>query len=119
MRANVALGNNAKEQALGYAQRALSIARNIRSSEPAGDSFWVAKIYRIIGDIHRSLGDTGSANEAWRNAYAAFPKGVAELPIEMAEYAMILQRLGRSADAQPRVRRLQQMGYRLSQANTA
>jgi tetratricopeptide (TPR) repeat protein len=119
MRANVALADGAKEQALGDAAQALSVAGKIKASEPAGDRFWVAKIYRLIGDIHRSLGEQAAANQAWQNAYSAFPKGIAELPVEMGEHAIILQRLGRSAEAQQRIRRLDQIGYRLRQAGTA
>jgi anti-sigma-K factor RskA len=92
------------------------VAGKIKASEPAGDWFWVAKIYRLIGDIHRGLGDQAAAIQAWQNAYSAFPKGIAELPVEMDEHAVILERLGRRAEAQERTRRLDQMGYRFRQA---
>lgn len=44
---------------------------------------------------------------------AAIPPGVTELPNEIAEHAALLQRLGRTAEAQPLAAKLNKMGYRM------
>ncbi|HET9813052.1 MAG TPA: toll/interleukin-1 receptor domain-containing protein [Sphingomicrobium sp.] len=117
MRARNALAEGSKEGALSSAQRSLEVARRISSSESAEDELGVAKSYRILGDIQRTLGNEKAANDAWTSAYAAYPKGVAELPAEVDERAAILQRLGRGAEAEQLRRRLIGMGFQFSDAS--
>jgi len=106
------LHNGSKEQALGLAQHAIDAARSVHTGDVVGDAFLVAQAYRFVGDIQRELGNTDGARAAWTIALATLPAGVSELPSEMAEHAMLLQRLGRAPEARERSARLAAMGYR-------
>jgi hypothetical protein len=46
---------------------------------------------------------------------AVLPRTIAEKPREMAEHAMLLQRLGRAGEARNRAAQLTVMGYRDSE----
>ena len=52
------------------------------------------------------------ASAAYTTALATVPAGVPELPREVAEHAMLLERLGRAAEAQQLKQRLAAMGYK-------
>lgn len=110
-RAQLALAAGAKADALTDAERSLAVAKSVKSSDPGDDSFSLAKTFRLVGDIERSLGDAGAMQNAWRSAFAALPGGIAERPAELNERAMILERVGRTADARLLSARLRQMGY--------
>jgi tetratricopeptide (TPR) repeat protein len=112
LRAEVALATGAKEEALSDAQRAARVGKLVKTSDPGEDSFWVAKSYRLIGDIQHSLGNAAAAEAGWNSALAAYPKGVAERPPEMEEHILILQRLGRTAETRPLLGSLSAIGYR-------
>ena len=60
----------------------------------------------------RRIGDGTAALAAWRSGFAALPLGVTELPSEMAERGAILQRLGRTSEADQLAARLRTIGYR-------
>ncbi len=111
LQARLALRTGAKEQALGLAERALSAARSVHTDDLVGDAFLVARAYRLIGDIQRELSNADGARTTWATALAKLPDGVAEMPAEMAEHAMLLQRLGRAPEARERVARLGAIGY--------
>ena len=113
MRAQLASAGGAKDDALGLAIGALDAARNVHTADDVVDAFRIARAYRVIGDIQRDRGDLASAHAAWSSGLAAIPKGVPELPDEIADHAVLLQRLGRGADARPLAARLNSIGYRL------
>jgi tetratricopeptide (TPR) repeat protein len=114
MRARLALATGDNRTALAMAENALASARQNHSEDPLKDRFTVAFIERLIGDSNHGLGNEGEARAAWAAALQAVPLNVPELPPEMDEHATILQRVGRSAEAQPIVSRLNAMGYKRS-----
>jgi eukaryotic-like serine/threonine-protein kinase len=112
LQARLALAAGHGSEARQLADEATASAKSIHSSDPATDSILLARAYLRAGDIARKLGDAQAANAAWSSAFAAFPSGIAEMPWEMAERSMILQRTGRSAEAQALTGKLSAMGYR-------
>lgn len=112
MRARYAAGAGDVTAAASFAQRAVVIAKTVRSTDPVDDRFSLARCYRLFGDMRQRLGDGAGASAAWQTGLAGLPGGVAEKPDEMAEHAMLLQRLGRQEEAQKRTTRLVEIGYR-------
>jgi tetratricopeptide (TPR) repeat protein len=113
LRGQIALAKGANAEAASDAEQAIRIAKPLKSSDPGTDAFAVARAYRLLGDARDALGDKAAATAAWNAAFAALPRVPAERPIEMQEHAIILQRLGRDAEAQQFHQRLAAMGYRL------
>jgi tetratricopeptide (TPR) repeat protein len=113
LRGYIALAKGANANAANDAEQALQIAKSLKSSDPGTDAFAVARAYRLLGDARDGLGDKAAAAAAWNAAFAALPHVPAERPIETQEHAIILQRLGRAAEAQQLNQRLASMGYRL------
>jgi len=90
----------------------VTTAKTVQSTDPIEDKFELAQTFRVLGDARKSLGDMAGAAAAWQAALAALPPDVAEKPNEMAERAMLLQRVGQSEAARQRTARLNAMGYR-------
>jgi tetratricopeptide (TPR) repeat protein len=114
LQADLALAGGAKDQALAAAQQAVNNARLAQTSDKVEDAFRLARAYRTVGDVERARGDLNAARQAWANGLRAVPNGVPEQPDEMQDHALLLQRLGRDAEAQPLAVKLRSMGYRLS-----
>lgn len=112
IRARLVLAARDYSQASELAQRALASARTERSEDPVASRYGIASAYRLLGDVRHAMGDEGGANEAWSNALSAIPRVAAETPPEIDEHAVILQRLGRAAEAQQIASRLAAIGYR-------
>jgi len=113
LKARLASVGGLNDQAVGYAQQALTVTRSIHSSDKFADATRLARAYRIIGDIELARGNAQGARSAWQNGLAAFPSGMTEVPDETAEHAALLQRLSRAEEAQPLTARLNAIGYRL------
>ena len=113
VKAELALRSGAKDQAFGLAQRALQAAQSVHTQDRFEDTFRVARGYRLIGDIERERGNVDAARTAWSKGLAAISAGVPEQPDEMAEHAALLQRIGRTGEAQPLASKLRSIGYRL------
>jgi tetratricopeptide (TPR) repeat protein len=111
-RARISVALGAVEQALAEAQAAVDASKAVRAPDPVANGHLIARNYRLLGDIQRQAGAAEAAREAWNNALAALPRGAAEQPDELAERAVILQRLGRQSEAQPLTARLASIGYR-------
>ena len=92
------------------ADKAVRVARSVKSADPADARFGLVGALLLQGDIHK--GDPNRARSAWSDALAAIPAGVAEKPSEMEEHATILERLGRGQEAAQLRARLAQIGYR-------
>ena len=114
MRAQLALTDGTLPQAAGFAARAVQTAKAVRSTDPVEDRYAVAASYRLLGDIRHRLRDRTGAESAWQSGLSFLPANVAEKPNEMAEHAIILQRLGRGSEARGRTARLAAIGYRSS-----
>jgi tetratricopeptide (TPR) repeat protein len=113
MRGSIAVAKGANAEAANAAEQALRFGRSAKSADPGKDAFALAGTYRLLGDARKALGDTAGATAAWNAAFQALPRVAAERPIETQEHAIILQRLGRGAEAQQLNQRLFGMGYRL------
>jgi len=85
----------------------------VRSADAGADAFGLARAYRLLGDSRKGFGDGAGAAAAWTAAFQALPRVPAERPIETQEHAIILERLGRTAEAQQLKRQLAATGYRL------
>ena len=113
VRAELALDNGAKDEAFDLAQRALRAAQSVHTEDRFEDGFRTARAYRLVGDVERSRGNLDAAQQAWSTGLAAIPKGIPPQPDELAEHSALLQRVGRTAEAQPLAAKLNSMGYRL------
>ncbi len=112
MRARLALGGNETGQALPLAQQALASARTEHGEDPITDRYYVATMYRLLGDIRKRGGDTAAAAAAWNAGLAELPGNVAERPWEMNVRADLLHRLGRADEAAPLAGQLKEIGYK-------
>jgi tetratricopeptide (TPR) repeat protein len=113
MRGYDAYAKGANAEASAAAQRATAVGRSVKSADAGADAFGVARAYRLLGDARKGLGDDAGAVGAWNAAFRALPRVAAERPIETKEHAIILERLGRTAEAQQLNQRLAATGYRL------
>ena len=111
MKAQLALASDAPD-GLSFADRAVTSAKRVKGNDSAADSFALAKAYRLLGEVKRSVGDRTGASAAWASALAAVPAGRTDRPAEMREHALILQRLGRRAEAMQLSARLESIGFR-------
>lgn len=99
-------------RALRTAERAVMTAESVSTTDRVEDRFGIASAYRILGDVRRLAGDGDGAQKAWRKGLSAIPAGVPQQPMEMAEHAILLDRLGEHSKASALSRRLTDMGYR-------
>jgi tetratricopeptide (TPR) repeat protein len=112
IRARLAVASGNLQQATRGVERALDIAKTVQTTDPVEDKYAIAQDYRLLGDIRLRSADQPGARAAWESGLAALPSAVAEKPNEMAEYAMLLLRLGRRDEARQRTERLAAIGYR-------
>jgi len=112
IRSRLALAAGSGGEATSWAEKALHSARNERSVDPIKDRYRIASAYRLIGEIHRRIGDNRLAQQAWTTGFNQLPTNVKERPREMQERAELLERLGRTDEARPIVARLATIGYR-------
>ena len=112
LRARIAARSGRGENAADLAAQVVQVARSVKSTDSVADQFGVATALRVVGDVRARSGDSSGARSAWAEAAARLPRGIAEKPDEMHEHAIILTRLGRTAEAQQFNRRLAAMGYR-------
>jgi tetratricopeptide (TPR) repeat protein len=111
-RAHIALDSGDDPQALGFATRAVAIARSIKSNDSVGDSYRLAEALRVQGDVYRAAGNIETARASWAEASSAIPPSANERPDEMDERRTILQRTGQSAEAAAIAAKLNRIGYR-------
>jgi tetratricopeptide (TPR) repeat protein len=119
MRSRLGLAADNPQQALRSAARAVGTAKTLHSTDPVEDRYALAQSYRLFGDIRQRLGDRAGAGIAWEAGLAALPVRVAEKPSEMAEHAMLLQRVGRASEARTLTAKLASMGYRNNEFHNA
>jgi tetratricopeptide (TPR) repeat protein len=95
------------------AQKAVAVGKLVKSTDAGADAFGVAAAYRLLGDARKGLGDSAGAKAAWTGAFQALPSVSAERPSEMREHSIILDRLGRTAEANQLAEKVATTGYRL------
>jgi tetratricopeptide (TPR) repeat protein len=118
LQARVAARFGRKQDSAEFAAEAVQVAESVKSTDNVADQFGVATALRVQGDVRARSGDSNGARSAWAEALGRLPRGMAEQPDEMHEHAVILERLGRSGEAQPLNGRLAAIGYRLSQSRS-
>jgi tetratricopeptide (TPR) repeat protein len=111
LRARIAARVGQWKDAVGLAAQSVQIARSVKSTDDVADQFGVAAALRAVGDVRARSGDSDGARSAWAEALTQLPSGVAEQPDEMHEHAIILERVGRSAEAAHLKTRLMQIGF--------
>ena len=112
LRAQFALARGSKSEALSNAERAVSVAATVNTSDQAANKYGVAKAYLVLGDAQRALGNGAAAANAWQSALRSLPSGAGEKPQELDLHAKILERIGDAAGAAALAARLNAMGYR-------
>jgi tetratricopeptide (TPR) repeat protein len=113
MRGYVAYSKGANADAATAAQEAIAVGQTLKSADSGADAFGLAMGYRLLGDAKKGMGDGPGAAAAWTKAFQSLPQVAAERPAETQEHAIILERLGRTAEAQQLRQRLAATGYRL------
>ncbi|HVF38209.1 MAG TPA: toll/interleukin-1 receptor domain-containing protein [Sphingomicrobium sp.] len=112
LRSRLALKSATEAEALRLAKLALASAKSERSEDPTRQRYRTATVFRQLGDIHRRMGDSDAAKAAWTAAFAQLPRNVTERPAEMHERAEILNRLGRTEEANELRGKLDAIGFR-------
>jgi tetratricopeptide (TPR) repeat protein len=108
----LALKEGSKAQARDLAERSVTAARSVHTSDAVDDRFARAKAYLALGDAERALGDATAAQAAWGQALAGISGNFTERSDETALRADLLERLGRAAEAAPLRARLNRVGYK-------
>jgi hypothetical protein len=113
LRARLALARNAPAEARSLAEQILGLAKGEAARSRNADTLLaLVRAEMLRGDIAWRMGDRPGAESAWRAALAAWPQGVEIQQDEQGLQAVLLQRVGRSADANAIAARLAAMGYR-------
>lgn len=109
----LALSHGAKEEAQSLSSQALAIAREEAVRSPSPDaSLQVAAAEFLRGMVAQQIADRGLAVRSFQAALAATPRGVELYPVRLARHMLILEGLGRNAEAAKLTGRLSAMGYR-------
>lgn len=111
-RARLALAEGDLTAALALAGRALDSARAERSVDRFKPRYRIAAAHRLIGDVHRRLGNHEAARRVWQTGLEQLPANVSERPREIEERLELLKRLARTEEARLLANRLAQRGYR-------
>ncbi|MDV3258029.1 MAG: TIR domain-containing protein [Sphingomonas sp.] len=109
-RAQIALRTGRSADAMGLAQQAVPLART--EQNPVSRQLELASAELLLGEALRAAGRADAALGAYERALAAWPKGIEEEPRDLAERAVLLRRLNRTAEFKEVSRRLSAMGYR-------
>lgn len=111
IRARLALASGANQEALEFAQQALSFQRQQHTEDPITDRYTLGAMYLLLGDAKARGGDSEGAAAAWNAGLAGLPRNFAERPREIHWRMQLLQRLGRADEAQPLAARLKAIHY--------
>jgi tetratricopeptide (TPR) repeat protein len=102
---------------------AMALARQVleavRSSDGSGDRFALAQAHKLVGDMSWRTGDRGGAVAAWRAGLSAWPKGIAETPVQKAARGEMLRGIGNRPEGAAIAAELASKGYRKSLSNRA
>ena len=110
-RAQLALEQGESVEASVLANRALALARSMKSTDPVGDRYALAKSLLLSGDAYRAAGDTSRARRAWELGLR-LTQSTREQPKEIAVRAELLDRTGQRARADQLRRALAERGIR-------
>ncbi|MEO8176751.1 MAG: TIR domain-containing protein [Sphingomicrobium sp.] len=113
LRARLALAQGATAEARAHTSQLVDIARQevSRGSTPDGLQM-LANAELMNGMVASAAGDPGAARSAYLAALRTWPNDVSEAPLLMSRKVVLLEGLGRQADALKVAGRLDVMGYR-------
>jgi tetratricopeptide (TPR) repeat protein len=111
-RTRIALAHKAPDEALTLARQALGVASRSRGQTPVDAALARASAQQLVGDALAAAGRNGDAQSAWRSAVAAWPRGVALPPANLAQLAQLMQQTGDVEAAKRAAAQLTAMGYR-------
>ena len=114
LRAELAANAGARDEALALANQVLA---GVRAIDSKSDPFALAQAHKLLGDVMIRSGDRSGAIGAWQAALAAWPKGVAETPSQMATRGELLRGIGDRAEGGRISADLAAKGYRRSLSN--
>jgi len=113
LRARLALARGANEEARALAGRGVALSRaEARSDSTPDRQQALSRAIFISGMVAAQSGDRGAARRAYEEAFAAFPKGVALVPTWQSRQVILLDAVGRPAEAATKARALEAIGYR-------
>ena len=113
LRARLALAQGANAEALAHSRQLVAIARAEVARGSTPDALQaLANAQLLTGMIASASGDSAAAQSAYLAALTAWPKGVAESPLQTSRKVVLLEGLGRSAEAKTVAGRLEVIGYR-------
>ena len=114
IRAELAAESGNTVEARQIAQQMLDTARTESQLPSPKDPFGTADAYKLAGDIAWRTGDRTSASGYWNAGLSAWPKGVAETPMQLFRRSEMLRGIGQRAEAAKVRSQLTAMGYRQS-----
>jgi tetratricopeptide (TPR) repeat protein len=113
LRARLALARNAPGEAQALADRRVAIARDeLARGRTLAAQYALADAELLRGQVAERVGNAAAARSAWQAAAAAWPKQGELQPFQLAKWALLLKRLGRTGEAKQTERLLAEMGYR-------
>jgi tetratricopeptide (TPR) repeat protein len=113
LKARLALASGSNEEARSLASQAVALAQSeTNASSLAEDQIRLGEILLLKAQVAQAMGDRPAALQALQRADALWPKDTQLVPPYMVSRALILKGLGRYAEANALVSRLQAMGYR-------
>ncbi|MEO6255519.1 MAG: TIR domain-containing protein [Sphingomicrobium sp.] len=113
LRSRLALAQGATAEARSHANQLVEIARKEVGRGPTPDGLQVlASAELMSGLVAGAAGDSGAARSAYLAALRTWPREVSEAPLLMSRKVVLLEGLGRQADALKVAGRLDVMGYR-------
>ncbi|WP_114227583.1 MULTISPECIES: toll/interleukin-1 receptor domain-containing protein [Sphingomonas] len=111
-RARLSLAQGAAASAMLTAGQLIAEIRNDPGADPIDARFALARAQSLAGDIAAAMGDRASAMTAWNEALATWPITVEQTPTDLAQRQLLLERLGRSAEASALGAQLAATGWR-------
>jgi hypothetical protein len=113
LRARLALAQGVDAEARAHSSQLVAIARRevVRGSTP-GSLQALANAQLLDGMVASASGDAAAARSAYSAALLAWPKGLAETPLLTSTKVVLLEGLGRMAEAKQAAARLEVIGYR-------
>jgi tetratricopeptide (TPR) repeat protein len=116
LKAELAAARGAREEARAMARQVLEA---VSSSDDSSDRFAVPLAHKLLGDMSWRTGDRAGAIAAWKAGLSAWPKSIAETPVQRAARGEMLRGIGNGAEGMRIAAELAAKGYRKSLSNRA
>ena len=113
LKTRLALAHNETAEAQSLAGQLVGLAKAEAARNRTADTrLALARAEMLRGDVTARIGDRTGAIRQWQIALAVWPQGVEMKPHERGLQSALLQRLGRSGEANAIAARLAAVGYR-------